>query len=93
MTEMTVGMKPFTTSEELPEPVMGKARKGVAKMTGYGEPRYFIRATPLAYEMIKVFKKPHGILRKHCFTMKRKNKKHMAEFKKYQSAGIPVVAI
>ena len=88
-------MKAFTTNEELPEPKMRKGRKdkdGVKKdvFADYGEARYFLHMTPVSYELIKVFKKPHGILRRHCSTMKRNNKAHMAQFKKLKDAGIPV---
>ncbi len=96
MTE--IDMKPFTSNAELPEPKMKKGRKGKdgekapEVFAAYAEARYFMRMTPVSYEMIKVFKKPHGILRKHCFTLKRSNKAHMAQFKKYKEAGIPVLA-
>jgi hypothetical protein len=86
-------MKPYTTNEELPEPKVKKDKKtGVVKMVEYAEARYFLRMTPVSYELIKVFKKPTGVLRRHCTTMKRNNKAHMAQFKKLKEAGIPVIA-
>lgn len=85
-------MKPFEGNDKLPEPKMKKGKRGQGEIfAGYGEARYFLRMTPTSYELIKVFKKPHGILRRHAFTMKRTNKAHMAQFKKLKDAGIPVM--
>ena len=88
---MSDEMKPFTTNEELPEPKLQKGKKAGNKIAEYGEARYFLHMTPTSYELVKVHKKPHGILRRHCHTMKRKNKLHMAQFKKYKEAGIPIL--
>ena len=85
-------MKPFVSNEELPEPnVKTNKKTGKTTVVGVTESRYLLRLTPTSYKLIKVEKKPHGILHKHCSTMNRKNKVHMATFKKYKEAGIPVI--
>lgn len=85
-------MKPFVSNEELPEPNVKVSKKtGKSTIIGVTEPRYLIRMTATAYKLVKVVKKPHGILHKHCHTMSRKNKAHVAQFKKYKEAGIPVI--
>ena len=90
--EVSNEMKPFTGNDDLPEPKMKKGRKeGEMVFAGYAEPRYFIRSTPTSYEVIKVFKKPHGVLRRHAYTLKRRNKKHMIEFRRLRdTVNLPI---
>lgn len=85
-------MKPFVDNAELPEPnVKTNKKTGKVTVTGVTEPRYFMILTPTSYKMVKVVKRATGVLHRHCFTMKRGNKDHMAQFKKYKEAGIPVI--
>lgn len=86
-------LKPFKSNEELPEPKVKKGKKdGKIQFEAYGEGRFFMRMNPDSYELVKVLKKPTGILRRHICTFKRKNKAHMATFKKLKDAGIPIIA-
>ncbi len=86
------GMKPFTTSDELPKckTKMDK-RKGIEVFAEYGEPRYFLRMVEGGYELIKVYKKLTSTIRRHVRTFKSKNAQDKAYIKRMKAEGIPVI--
>lgn len=86
------GMKPFTTSEELPACKTRKDKKtGAEVFADYGEPRYFLRMVEGGYELIKVYKKLTSVIRRHVRTFKLKNDQDKAYIKRLKAEKIPVI--
>jgi hypothetical protein len=86
------GMKPFTTSEELPPcKVRHDKRKDVDVFAEYGEARYFLRMVDGGYELIKVYRKLTSVIRRHVRTFKLKNAQDKAYIKRLKIEGIPVI--
>lgn len=86
------GMKPFTTSEELPPCKTRKDKKtGGEVFAEYGEPRYFLRMVDGGYELIKVYKKLTSTIRRHVRTFKLKNAQDKAYIKRLKADNIPVL--